>query len=99
MDSIKYKGKTVSFRYFKEGKKFVEVRRRHGDVDMCPLCKKVFRKNDVGGIYLIVSNQAGVPNRFIHEECKKYDFFMTFDIIACDYQEALQYKDWFPTYD
>ena len=99
MRSIRYGGKTVSFREYSDdqAKKFVEARLRYGNMDVCPLCKRRFVVKNTTGVVLIVSNQVGIPNRFVHSECMadKTDEY-AFRLIAEDYKEAQKYADWFP---
>lgn len=94
--TIRWNGKTVGFRNMPDGKRFVQVRRGWGNKDVCPLCKRVFTKSTTTSVILIISNQVGVPNRFVHSECliDKTDEY-AFRLIAEDYEAAKKYSDWF----
>jgi len=93
---IMWDGKGVTFRYMEDGKKFVAARRRYGNRDVCPLCKKAFTTLTTTSVYLIISNQVGIPNRFVHTECMKEKTpAYAFRLITENYQEALKYQDWF----
>jgi len=94
---IEWDGKSVGFRLMSDGISFVKTRRRIGFIDVCPICKEKFSVSKITGVILIISNQVGIPNRFIHVECledKTYAY--AFSIIAEDWKEAQPYKDWFP---
>lgn len=95
-ESIQWNGLHVGFRVLQDGVKFVKTRQRLGEKDMCPLCKKYFQVHGTTSVVLVISNQAGVPNRFLHSECvkdktKEY----AFGLIAQDWEDAQKYKDWF----
>jgi hypothetical protein len=94
--NIRHEGKTVSFRIISEGRGFMEARRRFGNLDVCPLCKERISPK-VARVWLVISNQVGVPNRILHDECmqeKTPEY--AFRLIAEDYKEAQRYRDWFP---
>ena len=97
---IQHDGKHVSIRKMDDGKEFVEARRRFGHSDICPICRKQFAPNEITAIHLIVSNQVGIPNRYVHDEClvDKLDAY-AWRIIAEDYVEAMkkweEIKGWF----
>jgi len=93
---ILYEGKRILFREMPNGKRFIEVRRRIGSRDVCPLCKQIFRKSTITSVVLITSSQVDIPNRFVHSEClvNKTDEY-AFKLIAEDYEEAKKYSDWF----
>lgn len=89
--SVLYDGKTVSLRAIEDSEKFIQSRIRiFGKKDICPICRQ---KIDSGDITLIVSNQAGIPNRIVHNDClsDKTDEF-AFRIIAEDYQRFQQFE-------
>jgi hypothetical protein len=93
---IWHDGHKVSFREQKRGSEFIAARRRFGFRDVCPLCKQRFTEKTTTTVVLIVSNQAGVPNRFVHGECladttDEYAWRM----IAEDYEQSKRYADWF----
>ena len=69
MDSITHNGKTVGFRRLPDGQRFIQARHRIGKHDLCPLYNVAFAPENTTAVILIISNQAGVPNRFCHEEC------------------------------
>lgn len=94
--SIRWNGKIVSFRKMPDGKRFIRVRRRIKEHDVCPLCKAAFVDENTTSVVLIISNQAGVPNRFVHSEClaDKTDEYV-FRLIAEDYKDALEFAHWF----
>lgn len=100
---IRYEGKSVAFRALPDGRKFVAARRRLGHIDVCPLCKTKFTLDTITGVVLVVSNQAGIPNRFVHQECleDKTDEY-AFRLIVEDWNVANQHRqqcrDWFPTF-
>ena len=96
--NIKYDGKTVAFKRIEDGQKFIVARRRYQHTDVCPLCKITFTPQSVTAVVLIVSNQAGIPNRVVHEECleDKTDEY-AFRLISMDYKESKAYADWFPS--
>jgi len=49
-------------------------------------------------VTLIISNQANVPNRFVHDEClAQYSLEYAFKLIADDYEAAKAYAHWFPS--
>jgi hypothetical protein len=95
--NIWWDGKQVAFVPMPDGKRFVEVAQRHGDHHHCPLCRRTFEAETTTSVTLIISNQAGVPNQFVHDECLAplTDAF-AFRYIAEDYQEAKKYAHWFP---
>jgi len=93
---IQYDGKVVSFRRMHDGQRFIAVRKRIKVKDFCPLCKKRFLPENTTSVSLVISNQAGVPNRFVHDECledKTLEY--AFRLIAEDWKEAQRYQDWF----
>lgn len=97
MESILYEGKTVSFREFKDGERCARVRKnaRSGSYDICPLCLEEIIEVP-GTVVLVVSNQAGVPNRFIHKECMGDSTLeYIFNVLVADWQIAKKYKHWF----
>lgn len=95
-DSIKYDGKTVSFRKITTGGTFVAARRKMGNIDICPICKKKFTVKSTTVVILIISNQVGIPNRFVHSECNEGKTFeYMFNIIANSWKCAQDYKHWF----
>jgi len=94
--NIRYEGKDVSLRIMPDGRQFMEARRRYGHLDVCPLCKERISPK-VARVWLVVSNQAGVPNRILHDECmqgKTPEY--AWRLIAEGWKEAQQYRDWFP---
>ena len=94
--SFTYNGKGVGLRLMTDGQGFIKTRSRIVDSDTCPICRKVFTKDNTTSIVLIISNQIGIPNKFVHIECmedKTPEY--AFKIIADDYKEALKYKHWF----
>jgi len=95
---IDWKGKLVCFRQMPDGAKFVRTRLKIGHEDTCPLCKKRFGLDNVTSVTLIISNQANVPNRFVHDEClAQYSLEYAFKLIADDYEAAKAYAHWFPS--
>jgi hypothetical protein len=99
---IPYDGKHVLIRKIsEEGKAFMEARCRYGNRDICPICRERFVPSKTTAIHLIVSNQVGIPNRIVHDEClaDKTDEY-AWRIIAEDYKRAMQsweeIKGWFP---
>jgi len=100
-ERISYHGKSVGFRVYDDGTEFMTARKRYGFRDICPLCKKAISVNSITGVALIVSNQAGIPNRIIHIECMDLRSFEdVFQRVARSYEEAKQameqHGDWFP---
>jgi hypothetical protein len=92
-----YEGKPVAFRLMLDGKQFIYNRKKvKKNPDICPLCRKPFIEETITSVILIISNQVGIPNRFVHSECmanltEEY----ALHCIANDYQEALKYYHWF----
>lgn len=96
--TFQWNGKHVSFRAMPDGEQFIKARKGiYREPDVCPLCKCAFSIESTTGVVLIISNQAGIPNRFVHEECleDKTDEY-AFQLIVQDYKTAQLYKDWFP---
>jgi len=98
MNNIQWRGKNIG--YSNQGQKFCDARQRLGHNDICPLCNEKIA-NDV---ILIVSNQANMPNRILHEECfSKEEPEKIMDLLAERYEEAKQmavsykqnYAHWF----
>jgi hypothetical protein len=93
---IPHNGKHVALREILDGSKFIAARIRYGHTDVCPLCKARFTENNVGHLVMFISNQAGVPNRFVHGHCmaSKTDEY-AWALIAEDYDRSKQYADWY----
>lgn len=91
MTNIEYCGKTIGFKTFEDGQFFIRTRKRIGIEDACPLCLKPFTADNTTSVILVVSNQAGIPNRFCHTECtadKTLEYVV--QIIAASYARALK---------
>lgn len=99
---VPWEGKHVSFRLQSDGVKFVtSYARYHDGHPTCPMCKDLITAGSVelrgGSIWLMISNQVGIPNRIIHHTC----FFVVtpeyaLSRIADDWKQAQAFKDWFP---
>ena len=100
LNDIQYEGKTVGFRVINDVRKFTAARRRYGHIDICPLCLEKFSSKNQSSVILVISNQAGIPNRMLHNECmegKTAEY--AFKLIADSYAVAMQYAHWFPDAD
>ena len=98
--SIKYEGKTVAFRIIDNGRMFMAARRRYRYIDVCPLCLEKISSENQSPVILVISNQAGIPNRMLHNECmegKTAEY--AFKLIADSYAIAKQSAHWFPDAD
>ena len=99
--NIMHDGHPVSFRQQPDGVKFVQAYARfHDGHPICPLCKELMTGASVeakgGSVWLMIGNQAGVPNRTIHHAC--FDACtaeFAFTRILADWTAAQRYKDWF----
>ena len=67
--TIPWNGSHVAFKRWEDGTKWTKARQRLGHSDICPLCLDGFDSRDSSPVILIVSNQAGVPNRTVHSKC------------------------------
>ena len=95
--SIKYEGKTVAFRIIDNGRMFMAARRRYRYIDVCPLCLEKISSENQSPVILVISNQAGIPNRILHSECmegKTAEY--AFELIADSYAIAMESAHWFP---
>lgn len=94
--SIKWKDKTIGFCDLPDGSQFVQARQRIDEMDICSICKKYFQAHNTTSVVLIISNQAGIPNRFVHSECMegKTDEEV-FALIAKHWEKVQKYKGWF----
>jgi hypothetical protein len=46
---------------------FIKIRKKIKKPEICPICLKEL--DEVDDLYLVISNQAGIPNRVLHESC------------------------------
>jgi hypothetical protein len=46
---------------------FIKIRKSIKRPEICPICLKILEERD--NLYLVISNQAGIPNRVLHETC------------------------------
>ena len=97
INDIQYEGKTVAFRIVIDVQKFIAERKRNGHMDVCPLCLEKFSSENQLPVILVISNQAGIPNRILHSECmegKTAEY--AFELIADSYTIAMESAHWFP---
>lgn len=85
--SIKWGDKTVVFYFYADYFKKRRIVRRS---EICAICKQPITEGD---IWLIISNQVGVPNRQVHGECFT-GFEETFEKIVEDYERAKIHFEW-----
>ena len=85
--SIKWGDKTVVFYFYAD---YFRNRRVVRPRQICAICKQMITEGD---IWLIISNQVGVPNRQIHAKCFTA-FEDTFQQIADDYERARVHLEW-----
>jgi hypothetical protein len=91
MWNVESGGRKVNFRSVPDG--FTAARKRLDHFDICPLCKEQTCDPSI----LMISNQAGVPNRIIHRACfDDLDPYEVWQTIFRDWQDAQVYRDWFP---
>lgn len=94
--TVMHDGKTVAFRNIPDGRQFARMRHRMREKDRCALCKEAFALENTTGVVLVISNQAGIPNRFVHSECMEDKTpEHAFRLIAEDWKEAQKYEGWF----
>ena len=101
MESVRHNGKTVRFHRVLDGHQFLRNRKGivlllGGEHDICPLCKQAFTLDNTSEIVLVISDRAGVPNRFLHVECtqdKTIEY--VWNLIAEDWEAAQKYLHWF----
>lgn len=60
-----YNGQPIRFFQINNSIQFFRTRKRIKKEDICPICMQA--ANDK--IFLVISNQAGIPNRILHQEC------------------------------
>ena len=61
--------------------------------EVCPICKEPITPQNTTDIWFIISNQVGVPNRYVHAGCFT-EFEETFQEIADDYERARVHIEW-----
>jgi hypothetical protein len=95
-NTIQWEGKNVAFAPIEDGVKFINARRRYSKfAGVCPICKIEFDENNTTSLWLVISNQVGIPNRYCHSECfvdKTFEY--VFKIIYDDYQLAKFHMEW-----
>jgi len=62
-----YNGIYVRFHYIEGNGGFIKIRKKTRKAEICPICLKALEESD--NLYLVMSNQAGIPNRVLHEDC------------------------------
>lgn len=88
---FEYDGKPVQVR--SQGQEFNEARRRFNHRDICPYCVERIKKPDA--VVLIISNQAGIPNRVAHKSCFRNQGDEAINNLARSYEEAQKHAHWF----
>lgn len=74
----------------------IEARRRLDHLDVCPLCEEKIRPTNGLEVVMMISNQAGIPNRILHGDCfDKHTPEHALRFIAGSYEESLCYAHWF----
>ena len=90
-------GKIVQFRVIEDGRKFNAGRQRVlGKPEICPVCHMPLLPSGPEKVVLMISNQAGIPNRVLCYDCfDKGTPAYTLRKIAEDYAAAQEYAGWF----
>lgn len=91
-----YNSKPIRFFHVGDSGKFFKTRKSMKEVDVCPICLEQFAGAE--DVYLVISNQAGIPNRILHTSCVKNED-ETIIRLASLYKTAKEMKkqfgDWF----
>lgn len=90
METIQWNDKVVGFRFISDSEKTIKYRKEHSEPLICAVCKQDIEE---GSIWLIISNGAGIPNRYCHSKCLK-NFSETMKLIADDYEMAKFHIEW-----
>jgi hypothetical protein len=95
-NKVHHNGVYVRFHYMKPNGGFIKIRKSIKKPEICPICMKELVESD--GLYLVISNQAGVPNRVLHKTCVTTQQ-ETMDKLGVLYEEAQimhkQFGHWF----
>jgi hypothetical protein len=93
METIQWDGKIVGFRFISDIAETIRWRKLYSKPCLiCAICKCEITE---GSVWLVISNQANIPNRYCHSKCVQGKTFNeTMKLIADDYEMAKFHIEW-----